>query len=75
VKSRAQPSPGGHAPVTPLEADRAISGRPEHGRGLLSQCEQAARAVDDDITTGMPPDQRAALEEALRLLANRFGLP
>ncbi|MEY9872623.1 DNA-binding MarR family transcriptional regulator [Streptacidiphilus sp. MAP12-33] len=45
------------------------------GRRLVERCEAAGRALDDELAAPLTPDQRAALAQALRLLADQVGLP
>lgn len=59
----------------PQDRRRQVLTLTEEGRRLLDRCESVARALDDEITTGLTADQRKALEEALQVLADRVGLP
>lgn len=45
------------------------------GRELLALCTSAAHAIDEELTAGLDDAPRAALREALDVLAARAGLP
>ncbi|MGJ5754444.1 DNA-binding MarR family transcriptional regulator [Streptomyces puniciscabiei] len=47
----------------------------EEGRDLLDRCTSLARTLDEELVAGLTEEQRKALEEALRVLAHRAGLP
>jgi Transcriptional regulators len=59
----------------PQDRRRQVLTLTEHGRELLDQCEAAARALDDELTATLTADQRAALHQALGVLAAQAGLP
>lgn len=46
-----------------------------HGRQLLTACEAAARELDDEFTAALTDQQRAALHQALGVLAADAGVP
>lgn len=46
-----------------------------HGRAVLETCATIARALDDELTGRLTRTQRAALHQALGILAEDLGLP
>ncbi|GAA2154063.1 MarR family winged helix-turn-helix transcriptional regulator [Actinomadura napierensis] len=59
----------------PADRRRQVLTLTGHGRELLRKCAAAAREVDEEIAAPLAPAQRAALHEALGLIAEREGLP
>ncbi|WP_042363715.1 MarR family winged helix-turn-helix transcriptional regulator [Streptacidiphilus neutrinimicus] len=59
----------------PQDRRRQVLTLTDEGRRLLDRCETASRDLDADLTAELTDAQRAALGEALQLLADRVGLP
>ena len=59
----------------PEDRRRQVLTLTEEGQGLLDRCTSMARTLDEEFVTALTEDQRKALDEALRVLANRAGLP
>ena len=59
----------------PGDRRRQVLTLTDHGRDLLEQCAAAARALDEELTAALAPEQRVALHDALGVLAAAYGLP
>jgi DNA-binding MarR family transcriptional regulator len=59
----------------PHDRRRQVLTLTQDGRRLLDRCEATGRALDDQLAAELTQDQRASLDEALRLLADQAGLP
>ncbi|MBD2894505.1 hypothetical protein amrb99_34310 [Actinomadura sp. RB99] len=59
----------------PADRRRQLLTLTGHGRELLRRCAEAAREVDEEIAADLGGDRRAALHEALGVIAEREGLP
>ncbi|MGW3209147.1 MarR family winged helix-turn-helix transcriptional regulator [Streptomyces sp. NPDC001135] len=59
----------------PQDRRRQVLTLTEEGQGLLDRCTSLARALDEEFVAGLTEEQRKALDEALRMMANRAGLP
>ena len=59
----------------PGDRRRQVLTLTDHGRDLLEQCAAAASALDEELTAALAPEQRAALHDALGVLAAAYGLP
>jgi DNA-binding MarR family transcriptional regulator len=59
----------------PQDRRRQVLTLTEEGRRLLDRCTALARALDEEFVAGLTKEQRKALDAALRVLANRAGLP
>jgi DNA-binding MarR family transcriptional regulator len=53
----------------PADRRRQILTLTDAGRDLLAQCTATARQLDERFTAALTPAQRAALQEALAILA------
>ncbi|MEU4037837.1 MarR family winged helix-turn-helix transcriptional regulator [Streptomyces collinus] len=59
----------------PQDRRRQVLTLTEDGRGLLDRCTSLARTLDKEFVAGLTGTQRKALDEALRVMAHRVGLP
>ncbi|MDH6138817.1 MULTISPECIES: MarR family winged helix-turn-helix transcriptional regulator [Kitasatospora] len=59
----------------PGDRRRQILTLTDQGRALLAQCTATARELDERFTAVLSAKQRAALQEALAILAAEAGLP
>ncbi|GII28478.1 MarR family winged helix-turn-helix transcriptional regulator [Planotetraspora mira] len=59
----------------PQDRRRQVLTLTEHGRELLGKCAAAARALDEEFTAALTPDQISALQQALGILTAQAGLP
>ncbi|MFE5286980.1 MarR family winged helix-turn-helix transcriptional regulator [Nocardia sp. NPDC056611] len=59
----------------PADRRRQVLTLTEPGYALLAACEQAARELDTELTAGLRPGERTALQRALGVLAAEAGLP
>ncbi|MEU7060381.1 MarR family transcriptional regulator [Streptomyces sp. NPDC046197] len=59
----------------PQDRRRQVLTLTEEGQGLLDRCTSLARTLDKEFVAGLTEEQRMALGEALRVMANRVGLP
>ncbi|GAA4569100.1 MarR family winged helix-turn-helix transcriptional regulator [Planotetraspora kaengkrachanensis] len=59
----------------PQDRRRQVLTLTAHGRDLLDKCATEARALDEEFTAALAPDQVAALRQALSVLSAEAGLP
>ncbi|QTD95904.1 MarR family winged helix-turn-helix transcriptional regulator [Streptomyces cyanogenus] len=59
----------------PRDRRRQVLTLTKEGQGLLDRCTSMARTLDEEFVAGLTEKQRKALDEALRVMANRAGLP
>ncbi|WP_239117143.1 MarR family winged helix-turn-helix transcriptional regulator [Planotetraspora phitsanulokensis] len=59
----------------PQDRRRQVLTLTAHGRELLEKCAAEARALDEEFTAALTPDQAAALGQALAVLTAQAGLP
>ncbi|MEU6239447.1 MarR family transcriptional regulator [Kitasatospora sp. NPDC047058] len=59
----------------PQDRRRQVLTLTEEGHDLLGRCTSMARTLDDELVAGLTEDQRKSLDEVLRVMAGRAGLP